>query len=248
MSDPAAPVRVEIKDQVMVLTINRPQDENGMDCAAYEQMCDAYEQANASPEIRVIVLTGDDHYFMTGGRVNSKDPEEKRRYEAALRRRERLQGELRVPIVAAVSGDCRAGGMGFVADADFAVARQGVRFGFTEAKHGTFPCVVMARTVHMMPKKKALEAFYSGEMFSAEEALAMGFLNCVVPAQEFWPTVWRYVGYILAIKKEIFTLGREGYYAMAAMADREARTAYANDMLPKLLSEVAKNKDATIKH
>lgn len=236
------PLLVEIHDGIMTLTANRPEEENGMNWEAYEMMADAFESAIQQPDIRVIIMTGNDRHFFTGGRVKYGDLEDKRKYHAALARREEVQVRLDVPIIAAVSGDCRAGGMGFVADADFAIARKGVRFGFTEAKNGTFPMVVIARTIDVMPKKRALKAYYSGEMFSAEEALEMGYLNEVVTVEDFWPTVYRYADYILRMDRTVFRIGRKAYYDMLACATRQERNACASAALPELLEAVTRSK------
>ncbi len=232
------PLIVEVQDGIMLIKANRPEEENGMNWQAYEIMADAFDEANSRDDIRVVIMTGDDKFFFTGGRVKYGDAEDKLKYNKALSRRETAQKKLDKPIIAAVSGDCRAGGMGFVADADFAIARKGVRFGFTEAKNGTFPMVVIARTIDVMPKKKALKAYYSGEMFSAEEALEMGFLNEIVEDEEFWPTVMKYVGYITHFDKEVFRIGRKAYYDMANCTDRDARNKVSLNALPSLLEAV----------
>lgn len=236
------PLIVEVKDGVMLIKANRPEEENGMNWEAYELMADAFEEAMAREDVRVIVMTGDEKHFFTGGRVKYGDPEDKRKYNIALKRREEVQARLDVPIIAAVSGDCRAGGMGFVADADFAIARKGARFGFTEAQNGTFPMVVIARTIDVMPKKKALKAYYSGELFSAEEALEMGYLNEIVEEKDLWPTVEKYIGYIKHFDKEVFRLGRKAYYEMANCSNRAERNAVAAAALPLLLEAVTVSK------
>lgn len=243
MSEEKRPLIVEVKDNVMVIKANRPEEENGMNWEAYEMMADAFEEAMARSDVRVIVMTGDEKHFFTGGRVKYGDPEDKRKYNIALKRRDEVMSRLDVPIIAAVSGNCRAGGMGFVADADFAIARKGVTFCFSEAKNGTFPMVVIAKTIDVMNKKKALWAYYSGEAFSAEEALDMGYLNEVVSDEDFWPTIWKYAGYILHFDKEVFKIGRKAYYDMRECATREEKNAVASTALPELLEAVTRSKN-----
>ena len=243
MSDEKCPLIVEVRDNVMIMTANRPEEENGMNWEAYEIMADAFEEAIARPDVRLIIMTGDEKHFFTGGRVKYGDPEDKRKYNIALKRRDEVMSRLDVPIIAAVSGDCRAGGMGFVADADFAIARKGVRFCFSEAKNGTFPMVVIAKTIDVMDKKKALWAYYSGETFSAEEAKEMGYLNEVVSDEDFWPTIWKYAGYILHFDREVFRIGRKAYYDMRECVTREERNAVASAALPQLLEAVTHSKN-----
>ena len=227
MSNSQLPLIVDIDDRgVMKIRINRPEEKNGLNYLALEMLADCYQRALDDPAIRVIVITGDEHYFHTGGRVNVKDPEEQKRYSDGIERMQALQDQLRVPIIAAVNGDCLKGGMGLLADADLAIARRGVHFGFPEVRMGGVPMMVMAQTIQM-PKKMSLEAYYSSEYFSAEDALHMGLVNCVVDDEDFWPTVERYVRMIVERPKALIEMTREAYYTMSEMPSKQARSEYA---------------------
>lgn len=237
------PLLVTIENEVvMKIKINRPQEKNGLNWEALELLADGYERAIHDPKIRVIVITGDNNYFHTGGRVNAKDPEEQVRYANGIERMQRLQDELTVPLIAAVSGDCLKGGMGLLADADLAIARKGVHFGFPEVRMGGVPMMVMASTISL-PKKMSLEAYYSSEYFSAEDALRMGLVNCVVPDEEFWPTVERYVQMIVDKPRRLIELTRQAYYSMSELPSKEKRKEYAMEVLrTQVLSEMAVGK------
>ena len=141
------PMIITVKDGVMKLQIHRPEEKNGLNWEALKILGDCYKRAIEDEEIRVVVFTGDRQYFHTGGRVNAKDAEESEKYSKYLEYMQNMQNRLTVPLIAAVSGDCLKGGMGFVADADFAVARKGVRFGFPEVRMGGVPMMVMVSTM-----------------------------------------------------------------------------------------------------
>lgn len=237
------PLLVSVEDEaVLKIQINRPEEKNGLNWEALELLADCYQRAIEDEKIRVVILTGDRNYFHTGGRVNAKDPDEQVRYANGIERMQNLQDKLTVPLIAAVSGDCLKGGMGFLADADLAIAREGVHFGFPEVRMGGVPMMVMASTIGL-PKKRSLEAYYSSEYFSAEEALRMGLVNCVVPDSEFWPTVERYARMIVDKPRKMIEMTRSAYYAMAELPCKEDRKAYAMRTLrTQVLTEMAAGK------
>ena len=74
------------------------------------------------------------------------------------------------PLIAAVEGNCFAGGHSIVAKADIAVARKGVLFGFPEILRGAFPIMVQVPLVNLIPKKKFLAQLFTGDNITAEEA------------------------------------------------------------------------------
>lgn len=236
------PIIMTIEGPVMKLKINRPEDHNGLNWEALKLLGDAYQRAIDDRSLRVIVITGDDQYFHTGGRVNAGDEEEQKKYSEQVERMQRLQDELTIPLIAAVSGDCLKGGMGLLADADIAVARQGVSFGFPEVRMGGVPMMVMASTISI-PKKRALEAYYSSEYFGAETALEMGLVNQVVPEEAFWDTVQHYIDMIITKPPELIEMTRKAYYSMAEMPDKERRKSFAITMLKnQVLTAMASGK------
>lgn len=227
---------------LLKLRINTPEEKNGLNWKALEILADCYERAIEDKNIRAILITGDDKYFHTGGRVNAEDPEEQRKYSDGIERMQKLQDKLTIPLIAAVSGDCLKGGMGLLADADLAIARKGVMFGFPEVRMGGVPMMVMAQTINM-PKKMSLEAYYSSEYFSAEDALRMGLVNCVVPPEEFWPTVNRYVHMVIDKPRALIEMTRYAYYSMVEMPSKKERSRFAMEMLrTKVLKEMQNGK------
>lgn len=224
-------VQYEVAQGVMKITIDNPETKNGLDWQGIEQLADCYAYAAAHPEVRVIVITGNDRYFYTGGRVDATAPGEKERYADAIERLTTLQDENQVPMIAAISGDCLKAGMGVVAECDFAVAKEGVRFGFPEVRMGGAPMMVMAETIDAMPKKKALEAYYTSWSFSAEEAERMGLINAVVSKEDLWPTVEKYIRVFLDTPEELIRITKKAYGLMSKAPDLAERRKIAMRLL-----------------
>ena len=138
-------VTCEIKGPVAIFSVNRPWTKNGMDWKAKGAQAEAYERIASDPDVRVMVITAEGDYFITGGRVDASKPEEQQLYSEYINRVEMARRNIKVPIIAAVNGHCFKGGMGLVAQADLAVAKDTATFCFPEIRMGGVPMVVMAR-------------------------------------------------------------------------------------------------------
>ena len=171
----------ERADNVLRLTINRPEKRNAINDETILAMTAAFEQASRDAEIRAIVLTGaGDKAFCSGadlgGGVFEFDYSEPVSNYANLLRAARRST---VPVIGRINGFCLAGGMGLLAVCDMAVASSTAKFGLPEVKVGLFPMQVAALLQSMIPARKFAEMCYTGEMLTAGEALACDLVNYV---------------------------------------------------------------------
>jgi len=89
------------------------------------------------------------------------------------------------PIIAAINGHAIAGGMEMVQGTDIRVSVPEARFGVQEVKWAIFPAGgSTVRLPVQLPFAKAMELLLTGDLISADEALKIGFLNYVVPADQ----------------------------------------------------------------
>lgn len=233
------PCIVTVENHTMMIKINRPEDANRIDTESMRLIAAALDEANLRQDIKCIVLTGDRNNFCCGGRV---DPfcsqEEKDAYSESLCDMQRKIMHTNAPVVAAVEGNCIAGGNDLLACADIAVAREGVMFGFPEITYGAFPVMVMINTIDIIPRKKLLPYFYTGELFDAQAALSYGMLTEVVSGEEFWPAVQRYVDAIVRQPLKTLALGRRAYLDMLPLG-YEKRVALGRSVLRNVWKEQA---------
>lgn len=220
-----------VEKGIMTIQVDNPETKNGLDWAGLEQLASCYEELDRNDAVRVGILTGNDQYFFTGGRVEPKNPGENDLYTDALAHYLKAAGAVRKPVIAAVNGDCMKAGMGTLALCDLAVAREGVKFSFPEVRMGGVPMMVLVDIVDAMPRKRALEALLTSWEFSAQEALQMGLVNRVVPAEQFWPTVQQFADKLLDTQPWLIELTRQYYEEMRALKTREERVAYADKIL-----------------
>lgn len=81
------------------------------------------------------------------------------------------------PVVVAVDGAVRGGGMGLLACADLVIASPASTFGYSETRVGVAPALVMAVTLPVVPQRRLMPWLLSGTVFGAEEALALGVVT-----------------------------------------------------------------------
>ncbi len=164
----------------MTLTINRPERRNAMNPAVIDGLIAAFDEADANPDIRCIVLTGaGDKAFCSGADLQTGksfvfDFSSPTISFANLLRRTRA---CCVPIIARVNGACMAGGMGLLAMADMAVASPHASFGLPEVKVGVFPMQVLSVLQHLIPERMLNEMCLTGDPISAAQALELGLIN-----------------------------------------------------------------------
>jgi len=183
MSD-SAPVLVERHGAVLVMTINRPEARNAVIEAVSAAIGDTLEQAQADPDIRVVVLTGSGESFCAGADLK------------AIARGENVLHPTRPywsfagytnhfidkPTIAAVNGTALGGGAELALASDLVVACESASFGLPEVRRGLIAGAGGAfRIVDQLPRRVGLRLVLTGESISAPEALRWGLVNHVVP-------------------------------------------------------------------
>ncbi|MES2151312.1 MAG: enoyl-CoA hydratase/isomerase family protein [Pseudomonadota bacterium] len=175
-------LRVELRGQVLWLTIAREARRNAINSALIAGLQQAIAQAQADPAIQAIVLTGvGSKSFCAGADLQSGTVfqfDHSRPYQglANLLREARRST---VPLIARVNGACMAGGMGLLAMCDLAVSSEHAVFGLPEVKVGLFPAQVLAVLQDLLPRRLLLEMCLSGEPIDADRACSAGLVNYV---------------------------------------------------------------------
>jgi len=127
-----------------------------------------------------------------------------------------------VPIVGKVNGTCMAGGMGLLAICDLAVAADHALFGLPEVKVGVYPMQVLAVLQHVVPRRRLLQMCLTGEPVSAADALDMGLVSQVVPADQLDAATAILVGQIAERSLAAIRRGKYATYAIESMSFEES--------------------------
>ncbi len=226
---------VERRGDVVWLTINRPEARNAMNAAVVKGLLSAVRGAGSEPGVRALVLTGaGERAFSAGGDLGGFSTEASRidlHYERKLLAELVLAlRDLPFPTLARVNGHALGGGFGLVLACDLAVASEGAELGTPEVRVGLWPYIISALVLRALPEKKAMELMMTGGRISAQEALALGLVNRVVPREELDKAVEEMLEAVLSKSPVVLRLGKESFYAAREMELREA-LAYLSSML-----------------
>jgi len=182
-------VRFEIEaGGIGVMTLNRPEALNALTVAMLQRIRDLLDQIASNPEVRVLILAAaGEKAFCVGADLKSRAAE----YEAGtvhdplgLLIRDvfgRMEG-LNVPVIAAIQGYALGGGMEMALACDLRVAADTAKVGFPEAKVGSLPGAGgTQRLTRLAGPGYAKEMMFTGDHITAQDALAIGLVNRVVP-------------------------------------------------------------------
>ncbi|MGE3773238.1 MAG: enoyl-CoA hydratase-related protein [Gammaproteobacteria bacterium] len=216
-------VLTEARGQAVQITINRPDRRNAINEALCAGLAAAIDAAEADPAVRAIVLTGaGDQVFCAGGDLKPSadgspfalEPAEPNHYVVKLFRR--LQA-CRLPIVARINGNAMAGGLGLACACDLAVASATARFGVPETRVGLFPMMILPYMLRVIPRRRLLEMCITGELFGAEEALALDIVNYVVPPAELDAKIDWLLARIVDKSPTAIRIGKQMFHAIEDM-------------------------------
>jgi enoyl-CoA hydratase len=191
VSSPA--VLVEREGPILVVTLNRPEKKNAVNCEALCRLYDAWVELDRDDALRVAILTGKGDTFCAG-----MDLAEIGKLQSGVTDSEwieRVRKEPHVifgawlktyrpskPIILAAEGFARAGGTEILQGTDIRVAGQSAKFGVTEVQRGLFPMAGSAvRLRRQIPYAIAAEMLLTGEDLPAQRAWELGLVNHVVP-------------------------------------------------------------------
>jgi 2-(1,2-epoxy-1,2-dihydrophenyl)acetyl-CoA isomerase len=191
-------LKVEVKDKVGVLTLNRPDKLNAFTHAMMDSAIETLERWAADPAIGCVVVTGEGRAFCAGGDVSamqrgSEIAEQGASLEAQidhLRRWHRfpwLLHEIPKVTIAALNGPTAGGGLGLALSCDLRIASDAAKLGTAYARvgyGGDFGTTW--QLTRLVGEAKAKELFFLPDMIDAAEALRIGLVNRVVPAEGFW--------------------------------------------------------------
>ena len=173
-------VLTEITNNVLVVTLNRPEAGNALNGALSEGLSNALSDAAENPEVRAIVITGAGEKIFCAGMdlkafAAGEDIAKIGLGFAALRK-------CKKPLIAAVNGHALAGGFEVVLMCDLVVSVDAARFGIPEVKRGLFAAGGGVRLPARIPMAVAMEMGLTGDPISADRAKELGLINEVVPA------------------------------------------------------------------
>jgi enoyl-CoA hydratase/carnithine racemase len=229
----AADLLHEVRDGVATLTLNRPQKRNALSQELLAALQTALGSIAADEGVRVVVLAGRGPAFCAGHDLGEMVGRSEADYHALFALCSEVMHGLRrlpQPVIARVHGLATAAGCQLVAACDLAVAAEGATFATPGVKIGLFCTTPMVPLVRAVPPRAALEMLLTGRPVSAQQALAWGLVNRVVPAGALDAAVAEFADAIRASSPLTVRLGKAAFYDQLAL-DEAAAYARATEVM-----------------
>jgi enoyl-CoA hydratase/carnithine racemase len=225
-----APLDVERRGGVALLTLNRPEKRNALSLELRELFARALEDLARDDELSCLVITGAGSAFCSGMDTTEfgGDRAQRERIVELSVAFFRAIAQFPKPAIAAVNGPAIAGGFALALHCDVRIASEDARLGFAEPP-GIPPSYAAARAA--LPAALARDLCLTGRVVQSEEAAGLGIVSEVVPAEALMPRVAEITDRIaaspvpaLATKHRIL-LERERYAPLFADEERTLREA-----------------------
>jgi enoyl-CoA hydratase len=178
-------VHYTVDGSVARLTLDSPDNRNALSTVLVNQLHQGLTDATEEAGVRAVVLGHTGGTFCAGadltqasGSGPSADPSNLATDRAReLTRLLRRILELPMPVIAAIDGHVRAGGLGLVGACDIVVAGPASTFALTEARIGVAPSIISLTLLPKIAPRAAGRYFLTGEKFSAREAAEIGLIT-----------------------------------------------------------------------
>ena len=189
MTKPDDGLILEERDGIAWLILNRPAKRNAIGFAMWRGLGDAFAALADDPDVRVVILRGaGEAAFSAGADISEfktlrSTPEGRTAYDQAMRRAFDQLSNLPKFTIAMIDGVCVGGGAEVAMECDVMIASDRARLGITPARLGLgYQLPDVERLVRRVGAHRAKEILATGHLFNAAQALAMGWVNRVVPA------------------------------------------------------------------
>lgn len=203
-------IQTELQDRVLTLRFNRADKKNALTQAMYTAMAEALRGADANPEVRVVLLTGQPDCFCSGNDIVDFLKVPSTSADSPVLQFMRALAELKKPVVAAASGIAVGVGVTLLMHCDLVYCGEQTRMNMPFVNLGICPEFASSYLLpRMMGHQRAAELVLLGESFDAHKALEYGLVNALAP------------------NAEVEALARKKALAIAALPPQAARTTKA---------------------
>jgi len=196
-------LRSEVRDHIAVVTIDNP-PVNALPVAGWFALAKAIRDAGRDPDVRVVIVNAEGKGFQCGVDIKelAADPTKQTMVEVNRGCYETFAAvyDCEVPVIAAVNGYCLGGGVGIAGNADIVVASDDATFGVPEVDRGALG--VGTHLARFVPAHKLRTMFYTGATITAQELLAFGTVEKVVPRDQLLDAAFE-IAHVIAKKSPL---------------------------------------------
>lgn len=180
-------------NRTTTITINRPSKLNALNKETIEELHNAFSEAEANPEVRVVIITGaGEKAFVAGADISEFANFSVTEGAALAKKGQELLFDfiaaMGTPVIAAVNGFALGGGLELAMAAHFRIASDNARMGLPEVSLGVIPGYGgTQRLPQLVGKGRAMEMIMTAGMIDANTALDYGLINHAVSLEELIP-------------------------------------------------------------
>jgi len=181
-------VQLAYEGGLATITLNRPDKRNAISFELIDDVLRALDEVEKSDAI-VLIITGAGKAFCSGMDLDNLKALLGRTPEQNLQDSQTMVGlfrslyEFPKVTIAAVNGPAIAGGTGLALLCDFTLAVPEAKFGYTEVRIGFVPAIVSTFLLRQIGEKQARDLLLTGRLFGSDEAMRLGLVNEIVPAE-----------------------------------------------------------------
>ena len=220
-------------ETVALVTMNRPKKRNALSLDHMQELIACLKVIGEAGERPVVVLRGNGPGFCAGHDLSEmvgREPAFYRHlFDVCCELMETIQS-IPQPVIAQVHGIATAAGCQLAATCDLVLASEDARFATPGVKIGLFCSTPMVALSRAVGQKKAMEMLLTGEFVSAEEALAEGLVNKVVPAEELEAETRKLAEKIAEASPLVVGVGKQAFYRQLEMPTEQAY-AYTKEVM-----------------
>ena len=214
--------KVVIKDNILTITLNRPDKKNAINTVMMNEVNYALAYAKQERKIRVVVIDAEGDIFCAGADLSNSKSESN---VPKLENHDDLSLSIRhlyKPVICKIQGSVLAGALLMVANATHAIAVKDAKFSAPEIKRGLWPFMVMAGLFRVMPKRAGLDFCMRGQAIDAKKAEEWGLINESVPSDKLDEAVEKLASDLANLAPGTMQFGLEAYVNQDAMNFDEA--------------------------
>ncbi|MEM9500157.1 MAG: enoyl-CoA hydratase/isomerase family protein, partial [Pseudomonadota bacterium] len=220
-------LRVDLQGAVATLTLDRAETRNAMTRAMWAALPPLLEALDEAPEIKAVLLTGANGAFCSGADVTEfpeafADASAARSYNDLVEAGRAALTALQKPTIAVVPGLAVGAGCGLAIACDLRFAAEGARFAMPPARLGAaYPFPGVRQLVGLIGPARAKDMLYSGRLVGAEEALGIGLVDRVCPADGLMDTALGYAEGVVSLSSNAHRITKHMVQAIEDGTDTE---------------------------
>jgi enoyl-CoA hydratase len=189
---PESMVLLQTSNHIALITLNLPDHKNEINLRMGQETDEICRRINQDNDIYVVIVTGSGSVFCNGNELQKSgkipprgETETMQKYNIAA-----AVAAIEKPVIAAVNGNAFGEGLELALACDVRIAAQNARFGLPEIAAGLIPSDGGSQSLpRIVGRGKALEMILTGETIDAAEALEIGLVTKIMPAESLMPEV-----------------------------------------------------------